>query len=295
MTCTSPNPIAPHTTSALALTLAMPVAAGLFTNTVTVSSAEDYNHANNSTTKTEELIDAPVATLVVSPGVIQPGKQGTLSLALTTTFFHDITGTLNTVAMGFTPATSGNSMDPAAQFATGGQLVSYIIRANTLQAEFQGTPGPIGFQAGTVAGTLKFTATFKAGTNVTRTLTANASVASAAPVLNSVGSEKNSNGFTTAISLLSSTKEIRNLVLQFNTSSPIQLSCGGVAGCSANGATISFNLSSVFSAWYAANPASGSLAILRVPFTVQGNLTGSIAVSLTNSVGNSNTMNFPIP
>ncbi|HLQ78218.1 MAG TPA: hypothetical protein VK210_12740, partial [Terriglobia bacterium] len=88
---------------------------------------------------------------------------------------------------------------------------------------------------------------------------------------------------------------VRSLTFQFNTSTPIQLSCGGVAGCTASGSSISFNVTDLFSTWYASNPTYGSLATVRVPFNIQGTLSGSVKVTLSNTLGTSNVMSFPIP
>jgi hypothetical protein len=120
-------------------------------------------------------------------------------------------------------------------------------------------------------------------------------VVSASPTIKDLSPAKTSSGFDTSFTLISSTREVRTLTFQFNTTAPIRLSCGGVAGCTANGATISFTVTSLFNSWYASNPAYGSLATVRVPFNIQGTISGSISVTLTNSVGNSNTMSFTIP
>jgi hypothetical protein len=264
-------------------------------NKVTVQSPEDYNDSNNSSTITIFFSTLGTPKITLSSSTMQPGQQGTISLTLSKLVGQEVSDVLDTLTMTFAPGAGGGTADPAAQFATGGNSVSYSFKANSVNADFAGVSGPIGFQAGTVAGTLTFKVTFRSRTGQTSSTSVNVTVASASPTIKDLTSSKSSSGFETAFTLISSTREVRTLSFEFNTTTPIRLSCGGVAGCSASGTTISFNVASQFNAWYASNPATGSLAMLRVPFTIQGTIAGSITVTLTNSIGNSNTMNFVIP
>jgi hypothetical protein len=93
----------------------------------------------------------------------------------------------------------------------------------------------------------------------------------------------------------SSPREVSSVTFQFNTVRPVQLSCGVMTGCAVSGSSLTFNVSSLFGAWYASNTDYGSLATLRVPFSIQGNISGSISVLLNNSLGASNSMSIPIP
>jgi hypothetical protein len=195
----------------------------------------------------------------------------------------------------FIPAVPGTPMDPAVQFATGGQKVPYLFRANTLTAEVQGLTGPLGFQTGTVAGTLRLTVTFKLKTGQLRTRTYAATVAAGSPVITAATAATIPSGFESVITMFASTKDVSSLTFRFNTSTSIQLACGGVSGCSAAGSTITFNVASLFNAWYAGNTGYGSLAIVRVPFNIQGSLSGTVTVTLRNGLGTSNSTNFTIP
>src|SRR5678815_203501 len=260
-----------------------------------VSSPEDYNTSNNAAGADVYKRQEPRPTIVVSNGTLDPGQQGTISLVLSSPFPHEYNDPLNdVVTISFLPSTAGTPTDSALQFATGGQRVSYSVKANSLTGDFQGVAGPMGFQAGTVAGSITFTLTHRTKTGKILTSTANVNVNKRPPTITTIAPTKLSTGFDTAITMFSSTREVSTLTFRFP--SGVQLACGTVQGCSTSTAGITFNVVSLFNEWYANNTNYGTLALLRIPFNVQGGtLSGNVSVTLTNTQGTSNTMNFNIP
>jgi hypothetical protein len=296
LTCTNPVSIAPNAETTFELVITAPVGISGTLRETTVSSPEDYNNSNNSVFLSRQVRSEPPINIKHNSQSLEPGQQGTVSLFLSSTFPHDIVDELSVMQMSFIPTTPGTPMDPAAQFATGGQKVSFIIKANTLVAEFQGVPGPLGFQTGTVAGSLMFTYTHKPRGGAIKNHGPYAvSVASRPPRITAVTASKILSGFDAAITMQSSTKNVSSLSFRFNTLRQIQLGCGGLQGCSVSGQTITFTVTSIFNTWYAGNTDYGSLATIRVPFNIDGTISGTVSVSLTNNLGMSNSMDFTIP
>jgi len=293
-TCTSPLSIAVNAERTLELTLTIPSLSGSGLIAVEVTSAEDYNPSNNRVTVTVNTASPPLPRFVISPLPLQPGQQATLGIEMPVPFHHDVVGTMNTVTLSFN-VFGGGTVDPAVQFATGGRSIGYIIRANTGQGEIGGVPGPIGFQTGTLQGSITFTGTFKAGNNSPIPFSTSATLQGAQPTITATAAEKTSNGVVFGITMFAPSRVVTNLSFQFDTTTPVLFGCGGVAGCSASGSRIQFNVQSLFSTWYSNNSGFGSLAIVRVPFTLQGTIAGTVTVTSTNPSGTSNVMSFPLP
>ena len=85
-----------------------------------------------------------------------------MDLRVPTAFPQDVTGTLT---LGFSPDAVNPADDPAIQFETGSRVVAFTIPANTLQARFGVNPGApaIGFQTGTVSGSVSLSGTLQTG------------------------------------------------------------------------------------------------------------------------------------
>jgi len=110
-----------------------------------------------------------------------------------------------------------------------------------------------------------------------------------------MATEKTATGFVAAFTLFSPSRRVNTLSFQFNASPPIRLSCGNLSSCSASGSTVTFQVQPLFNTWYANNTDFGSIATVRVPFTIDGTLSGTISMTVTNETGPSNTMSFTIP
>jgi len=53
-----------------------------------------------------------------------------------------------------------------------------------------------------------------------------------------------------------------------------------------------FDVKSIFDAWYAGDTKFGSLSTLRVPFSLTGKISGTVTVTIRNSLGVSNAGSF---
>jgi hypothetical protein len=200
--------------------------------------------------------------------------------------------------LNFSSNASNPGDDPTIQFATGGRQVSFVIPANTLQARFGNAPaaGSIGFQAGTVAGSITFSGNVLIGLaqkSVDSLPGAKALVISPTPpVLQSVRSDSQ-NGFALLITSFSTPRSMTELSLQFNTGVPV--GCGSVAGCTASGSTLTLDVKGIFDAWFTGSSQSGGLSTLRLPLSIQGKVRGSVGVTFKNALGSSNTVFFTFP
>jgi len=180
--------------------------------------------------------------------------------------------------------------DPAVQFSSGGRMVSLSIPAGATVATF---PVPnLGLQTGTVAGLITLTATLRAGgSDITpspapvRTVRVNR----AGPVISTVRITRTATGFEVAITGFSTPREVTQVMFHFNAA----------AGATLQTADVTVPVESLFSAWFgsAASAQYGGQFTFTQPFTLQGTAGGiaSVAVTLANRVGNSNTVTATMP
>ena len=299
VSCSSPGPMGAGATSALSLNVDVSsVAAPGVTHIVSVSTSGDLISFNDSASDTTTVVAAPVPNFVFSPSPIFPLQQSKLRLTLAAPFPHDVSGSL---AMGFTSSVAIPVDDPAVQFASGGRQTTFSIPANTLEARFDGntSAGSIGFQSGTIAGTLSFSGTLQAGT-VQSAIAPSTSILSGLiisrqrPVIQKLETTMQ-NGFSASIVLFSTTREVSQFSLTFNTSSAVTLSCGSVSGCSVSGSTLTFDVKSMFDSWFSSSTAFGSLSTLHLPLSISGTVHGSVLIRLQNSMGLSAPVSFALP
>jgi len=292
VTCTSSKVLSSGASTTLRLTVAVQSnSAPLVAHTVSVSTEGDLDPTSNSVSEVTAVAATPMPTLQFSRTELVPGQQESVGIALSAAFPFEVAGTLT---LSFSPGSAPPVDDPAIQFSTGGRTVSYTIPANSLQARFLTAPnGPLGFQAGTVAGTLTLNGTLQAGM-VETTFSGLTTIPQEAPVLRGVQTITQE-GFVVLITSQSTTREVTQLNLQFNTTPAVRLSCGTAKGCSVAGQSLSLDVQSVFSQWFAADETFGSLSALRVPIFIDGSLKGTVAVTLRNSRGLSNARSFTLP
>ena len=176
----------------------------------------------------------------------------------------------------------------------------FAVHANDLQATFEGAaqPGPIGFQAGTLAGTLIFRGKYAVG-NIQNSFPSlgfdTLRITPQAPTIHEIRTSTDG-GFTASVVVSSTSREMTQLSLTFNTDQSVRLSCGTTAGCTLSDKTFTFDVSAQFSEWFATDRMLGSLTLLRLPLNIEGGtVTGSVAVTLSNSYGASNSMSFSLP
>ncbi len=80
-----------------------------------------------------------------------------------------------------------------------------------------------------------------------------------------------------------------------STTAKVSLSCGSVSNCSASSSTINFDVRSLFAGWFGSDTTFGSLSSLHLPFSISGTVHGTVAVTLSNSMGTSQAASFPLP
>ena len=102
-------------------------------------------------------------------------------------------------------------------------------------------------------------------------------------------------GFAALITSFSTTREIHQVVLEFNTTERLALRCGTAPGCMAEGNRITLDVAPLFNSWFGENTAFGGLSMLRLPLSIAGAVHGSVAVTLDHSRGSSNSVSFALP
>jgi hypothetical protein len=292
VTCTYLNvPFTPLSITSALITVAISeTASGSLSHTVSVPYPQDLQPSDNSASSFFLIQPTPTPVLTFSPSILIAGQQANVSLALPTALPQAITGTLN---LQFSSSALNPADDPAIQFATGGRQVSFVIPANTLQARFGGSifAGPVGYQTGTIAGSISFSGTAQMGT-VTKSFSStlggtSLTIAPAPPVLQNIRRESTT-GLGILVTSLSTSRSVTELILQFNTTPRVEPSCGSVAGCTASGVTLTLNVKSLFDTWFIGSLQFGSLNTLRIPLSIQGNVHGSVTITYKNALGSSN-------
>jgi uncharacterized repeat protein (TIGR01451 family) len=289
VSCTNSGSLDVGASTELALTVAVPNnVSGCPTNEVTVEGTGDIISLNNASQTAACVTPAPAPVVQISSSNLSTGQQAMAQVTLSHAFPYDLTGELT---VGF-QAFAVPADDPALQFATGGRQISFVVPANTLQARFGDLQlTQVDFQAGTVAGTLTFTGILKVGTVEERHATTRV-VPAIAPTIHKV---ETTGGDVILITLSSTVRNVMRLRVTFNTTSPVQLSCGSVAGCSVSGTTVTFDVKLLFDQWYRDDKVYGGLARLRVPFSIQGSVKGTVTLALQNIVGISAPAQLSLP
>ncbi|HET9219279.1 MAG TPA: aryl-sulfate sulfotransferase [Terriglobia bacterium] len=295
--CTHSGGLAPADSVAYEVTVAVNASESTkVTRAVSVTVDGDLYNANN-TAADPSMVLVPSPRFVFAPAALIPGQQTMLSVVMATPFPHDVTGS---VALTFSSNAVIPLDDPAIQLATGGRTVTFTIPANETEAHFGDARhrGPLAFQSGTVAGTLVFTGTFTAGW-FTRDFAASGLEALSIPrkTLSIQNLETSRDGgFAASILLLSAAREVTHLSLSFTTNPRVALSCGGAAGCSVAGNTLTLEVAPLFSQWFSGDTSFGGLAKLRIPIRIEGGaVRGTVAVTLRNTMGESNSQSFALP
>jgi hypothetical protein len=294
VTCVSAGPLGPHSATSFALDVAVGSAAAPEALVVfSVSAAEDLNPSNDITENRTPV--APVPGVEFSLTQLAAGKQGTVGISLKEVFPHDVAGTLT---LTFTSNAAVPGDDPAIQFETGGRRVEFVIPANTLHAIFGRAEGsrPIGFQSGTISGTVGFTARLQAGAVSTEHSPAAGemlTISRQAPFIHDIRTTTDNGEFSVLVTLWSTIREVTHVRLAF--SGAVRPSCGAVPGCVVSGSTIQIEVGPTFRDWFASDNTFGSLATLRLPLVIRGAGLGRVFVTLLNSVGVSNSTSVLLP
>jgi len=298
VTCTHSGVLAPNDSSRYQITVAVNGdGSGRVNHSPSVAVDGDLNVANNTASDVTSVVTASPA-FAFTPAVLSPGQQATVAITMATPFPHDLTGLIDLTF-------SSNAVvpvdDPAIQLAIGGRETTFTIPAGETEGRFGPAlqRGPLAFQSGTVAGTLAFSGTFTAGK-----IRGNFAPAPGVDALTiplralSIQSVRTSTdgGFAASILLMSAAREVTHLSLSFNTNPRVALSCGTTPGCSVSGNTLTLDVSPLFSRWFNGDEAFGGMAQLRLPLSIEGGaVRGSVAVTLRNTKGESNSQSFTLP
>ena len=238
----------------------------------------------------------PAYTIQGPSGNVAAQSQPVVSLKLASPYPLALTGVL-------TLSTSGNLVsDPAVQFSTGGQTVSFVIPANSTDANFANQGPQLHLQTGTVASTITLTPTFatqSGGVNVTPSspTTLQFTVAPTAPVLISAApASETANSFVLNLIGYSTTRTLTSVTLQFTAA----------AGKTLGTSQVTINIQPAATIWFqsTASQAFGGQFEVTLPFTIQGTVpTGqtllqtiaSISATVSNDVGTSNQVTAILP
>ncbi len=216
---------------------------------------------------------------------LPPAQQPVLGVTLGQSFPIALTGT---VTLTFVPDSGAD--DPAVQFTSGGRTAPFSLAAGNTGANFGIVP--VGVQTGTVSGSITLTVKLLAGTiDVTPNPAPSKSfrIAKAAPFLRTVTVTRTGAGFDVAITGYVTTREITTAQFHFTSAS----------GITVQAVDFTQQLGPVFNTWFqsAASQPFGSQFTMTQPFTIQGSSTAvtAVSVTLTNSVGTSNSLSANIP
>jgi uncharacterized repeat protein (TIGR01451 family) len=294
VTCGNSEALEAGASSSLTVTVAVRNAAMPGeTHEISVAAAGDLVASNNVVVDVTRVI-VPSPNLQFTPSSPRAGQQATMGITLPEPFPYDVTGA---VTLTFVPDAAIPFDDPAIQFETGGRQVTFVIPANTLEARFGSNAhsGPLVFQTGTVAGNFSFAGMLEAGT-VRIPFSATRRISRLPPEIQAIRTST-TDGFAVSLTLLSTPREISQLVLRFDTTPRVRLSCGSIANsiCTVSGSTLTFNVKGDFDSWYASDATFGSLATLRFPLSIEGTVQGTVRVTLRNSMGESRPVTFTLP
>lgn len=227
------------------------------------------------------VIPATTSATLTGPSTTPPGSQPTVTLTINEPYPLPITAVFTlTFAGGATPPVD----DPAIQFADGGRTFTVVIPANST------TIPAVELQSGTDAGTITIPVVLTAdGLDITPTTLAPLTIVvpPAVPVLSSATITRSGKQVTVAVHGFSNTREVMQADFHFKA---------------ATNATITkpdFMLpaTTLFGGWYSseASTAYGSTFTYTQIFDVSDDAAsiGSVDVTVTNSVGTSNSETTP--
>jgi hypothetical protein len=250
-----------------------PTAAGNFGIAITVSDSVLANYSDRFTLAVN-LPPGPGVTISGLPNTAAPAQQYTLQLQTDSAYPAPINGQ---AILSFSPDTG--PADRTIQFSTGGTTASFDIPTGSTTAS-----APLAIQTGTVSGTITISLRLEAGgIDITPSPapTITAQVVRAAPVIRSVQVNRNGNTINIVVTGFSTAREVTQARFAFSAAS------GQTLAPSASSITVDTN--SLFGNWFLDpnNSQFGSIFVFTQPFTIQGDATSVIpvTVTLTNRVG----------
>ena len=256
-------------------------AAGSFQVVVTVTDSA-LTSVKNLFTISVSYPAAPAITFSGLPATANPAQQYPLLVSLGSAYPVDILGT---AILTFSP--NSGPTDSTIQFASGGTTASFTVPAG---ATAPVSSVPLALQTGTGSGTLTVSLSFKAGgVDITPSPAPSMTtqIAAAAPVITKLTTTVTSTSLSVVVTGYSTAREVTQAVFTFSAAT------GQTLQTSASSITV--DVSTLFGTWFVdpANSQFGSQFVFTQPFTIQGDPTQVIPVSvtLTNRTG-SVTMNF---
>lgn len=273
--------------SSTGLISGVPTAAGPFPIIVITVIDSTLKSYQDNFSLTVNLPTVPAMTVSGLPASVAAASQYPLQVAISSPYSVDITGQL---IIGFQASTGLG--DSTIQFSTGGKTANFTIPAGSTNANFVDSNNvPVSqlqIQTGTVAGsiTVSLASVTAGGIDITPSPAPSIAtqIAPAAPVISSVLVTRNgSNGCPSGqlciqVTGYATSREVTQAVYAFQAASgqSLQSSAG----------SITVDVTSVFTTWFASSTI-GSQFILSQPFTIQGDPTQvvPVSVSLTNRLG----------
>jgi hypothetical protein len=216
-----------------------------------------------------------VQATLSGPSTAQPGEQPIINFTLSQGYSLPLQGTFTLTVV---PAVSGQPVDPAVQFSTGGTTLNFTIPAGTT------TTPTVQLQTGTLAATITVTLTLTAdGQNVTPDNIAPVviTVPAVSPVISSVKLTRNGDSITVTVDGFSSTRDMTSAIFNFTPAS----------GATLSDSQVTVDVSNAFTTWYNNSDSDqyGSAFSYTQTFTLSNSADNiqSVSVTLTNSVGTS--------
>ncbi|HBY63886.1 MAG TPA: hypothetical protein DEH78_29015 [Solibacterales bacterium] len=208
-----------------------------------------------------------------------PARQPVFTVRLQGTYPVGLQGR---ITLTFSPLSGGD--DQTVQFVNGRRTLDFDIAAGSVDPTF--AIPQAAFQTGTVAGNITLTAQLRVdGQDVTPQPVPEFAmrVDRAAPVVTNLRATRTANGFEVVIEGYSTPREINTAIVRFTGASSLQTT------------ETTVNLQTIFNTYYATADSTrfGSQFRLTLPFTITGdtNAITGVSVTLTNSLGNSETRN----
>ena len=218
----------------------------------------------------------PVQVVLSGPPTAPPATQPTINFQLPTAYPLPITGVFTLTVQ---PPAAGGLVDPAVQFASGGDTFTFTLPANTT------TTPTVQLQTGTLTGAITVTLTLTAdGTDITPASLQPVvvQVPASAPTITSMSLTRSGTTLTVTIQGFSNTRDMRSGNFTFTAAS----------GATINNPNLTVDLTSAYVAWYgqAASDQYGSAFTYIQTFllTDDASTVGSVSATLVNSIGTSN-------
>ncbi|MCC6263620.1 MAG: putative Ig domain-containing protein [Bryobacterales bacterium] len=205
-----------------------------------------------------------------------PAEQKDVVVQLAQPYPVELKGT---ATLTFTSNAPNNVDDPKVLFLNGRRTADFTIPVNSTQAVFEGVPVQR-VQTGTVAGTARVTVAIQGGGP---TASQEFTIARSAPFLaDNLAVQNTAGGFTVVMTGYSTPRDLTSARVTFVAT----------AGTTLQTTELTIPLTTGAASWFDSSPGrdNGSTFKLTIPFTVQNgsNAVSSVTVTLTNSVGTSN-------